>query len=405
MAERVKIGKQLEKSINPWSTLITGDNNEGMYLPPGDSGQVLTMSSGIINWADPALEINGTPGYLARFDGLGTNIEDSKIFDNSPNAAFTDVRILDDTTNNTYIQFVSRNDSDSILSFVDTPGVFTVADDGGINYMYDYCTPTVRYYGQKIGLHQFRDSSGVPLVNIGTTGSLGFSVSCVPDTYVSASFKATSNCAGISSATIPNTGTNNYVHRSEGLINSFGDIQISNHTIPDYEDTEGSDFLRFSSFTTSFVNSTTTPFAFVVGQSYKIVNYVAGDNFTNIANVQVGVTNTTGCIFIATGTTPTTWTNSSEIGYDFAEVDNNQFILNNTGTDVVFDTTVGEGPITSYEFRFNGVTATQIFEEGIATLSGSIWDFGAAAGGAPGAANTTITVTIDGVSYAIHATV
>lgn len=404
MAERVKIGKQLEKSINPWSTLITGDNNEGMYLPPGDSGQVLTMSSGIINWADPALEINGTPAYVARFDSLGTNIEDSKIFDNSANLAVTEVRIVDSTDDDTYFAIWPKYNTDSLLQFAETPGVFIAFGNNGTSYTYDYFTTSGRYLGQKEGLFIFKDTNNKPVTVLGTTGILGFTIPSVPDSYASANFKNESNCAGVPATTLE-FGTNNFVHRAEGLFNVFGDIEISNHTFPDYEDIEGSNYLRFHSFTTSFVNSTTTPFSFVVGASYKIINFVVGDDFSNIADVQSGVINTTGCIFIATGTTPTTWTNSSEIGYNFQEVDQNALIINNTGTSAVFNTVVSEADLDSYQFMFDDTLAFEIFADGIATVSGNIWDFGAATGGAPGAANTTIVVTIDGTPYAIHATV
>jgi hypothetical protein len=44
------------------------------------------------------------------------------------------------------------------------------------------------------------------------------------------------------------------------------------------------------------------------GQEYIIDNYVAGDDFTN-----VGGSNSTGAVFTATGTTPTTWTNGSSL--------------------------------------------------------------------------------------------
>jgi len=44
----------------------------------------------------------------------------------------------------------------------------------------------------------------------------------------------------------------------------------------------------------------------IAGQTYYIASYVAGDDFTN-----VGGTNVTGNTFTASGTTPTTWTNSS----------------------------------------------------------------------------------------------
>ena len=45
-----------------------------------------------------------------------------------------------------------------------------------------------------------------------------------------------------------------------------------------------------------------------IGTSYSIILYVTGDDFTN-----VGGTNTTGSIFSATGTTPTVWTNQSQL--------------------------------------------------------------------------------------------
>ncbi len=46
----------------------------------------------------------------------------------------------------------------------------------------------------------------------------------------------------------------------------------------------------------------------VTGNAYIIQTYVTGDNFTN-----VGGTNTNGSSFVASGTTPTTWTNGSAL--------------------------------------------------------------------------------------------
>lgn len=46
-----------------------------------------------------------------------------------------------------------------------------------------------------------------------------------------------------------------------------------------------------------------------IGKIYKIVDFQAGDDFTNVG----ATTNATGEIFEATGTTPTTWSNSSEL--------------------------------------------------------------------------------------------
>ena len=46
----------------------------------------------------------------------------------------------------------------------------------------------------------------------------------------------------------------------------------------------------------------------IIGKEYIIDAYVAGDDFTN-----VGGTNVTGDVFVATGTTPTVWANSSSL--------------------------------------------------------------------------------------------
>jgi hypothetical protein len=48
---------------------------------------------------------------------------------------------------------------------------------------------------------------------------------------------------------------------------------------------------------------------FVVGQTYMIKTYVAGDNLTNIG----APSNASGAAFVATGTTPTIWTNGSTV--------------------------------------------------------------------------------------------
>jgi len=60
----------------------------------------------------------------------------------------------------------------------------------------------------------------------------------------------------------------------------------------------------------------------VIGESYEITTFVGGDNFSNVAEVTYGVINTTGCVFKATGTKPTTYTNGSTLtplGYPIVE--------------------------------------------------------------------------------------
>ena len=51
----------------------------------------------------------------------------------------------------------------------------------------------------------------------------------------------------------------------------------------------------------------------IIGETYTITNYFGGDDFSNIANVLSGVINETGCVFVATGESPTNWFNGSEL--------------------------------------------------------------------------------------------
>lgn len=57
-----------------------------------------------------------------------------------------------------------------------------------------------------------------------------------------------------------------------------------------------------------YIGSELTSGTVVSGSTYEIIEYKASDDFTNI-----GGTNVTGTVFVATGTTPTTWTNSSKV--------------------------------------------------------------------------------------------
>lgn len=53
--------------------------------------------------------------------------------------------------------------------------------------------------------------------------------------------------------------------------------------------------------------------SFIIGETYTINVYQTGDDFSNIANVQSGTINQTGCVFIASGQTPSNWSFNSEI--------------------------------------------------------------------------------------------
>ena len=51
----------------------------------------------------------------------------------------------------------------------------------------------------------------------------------------------------------------------------------------------------------------------IIGETYTIGFYGDGDDFSNIANVQSGIINTSGCTFIATGETPSVYTGGTEL--------------------------------------------------------------------------------------------
>ena len=49
----------------------------------------------------------------------------------------------------------------------------------------------------------------------------------------------------------------------------------------------------------------------IIGETYTIDTFQLGDDFSNIANVQSGIINESGCVFIATGEVPKVWSNGS----------------------------------------------------------------------------------------------
>jgi len=61
----------------------------------------------------------------------------------------------------------------------------------------------------------------------------------------------------------------------------------------------------------------------VIGEEYQILNYQAGDDFTN-----VGGTNETNANFVATGTTPAIWTNGSTLQLDPQFISVNLHLVN-----------------------------------------------------------------------------
>ena len=53
--------------------------------------------------------------------------------------------------------------------------------------------------------------------------------------------------------------------------------------------------------------------ALIIGETYIITNYVEDADFSNVADVQSGTINQSGCEFIATGETPNSWNDGTEL--------------------------------------------------------------------------------------------
>jgi len=94
-----------------------------------------------------------------------------------------------------------------------------------------------------------------------------------------------------------------------GLWNSENKIIMRTHPVPRPGDQFLPQINTYSNPNAPADTSTTLNSGLlVIGTTYRIVLYVTGDDFTN-----VGGTNSTGIVFVATGTTPTVWTNGSQL--------------------------------------------------------------------------------------------
>lgn len=86
----------------------------------------------------------------------------------------------------------------------------------------------------------------------------------------------------------------------------------------------------------------------IIGTTYRIKSYVEGDDFTNVG----APNNNVDTYFIATGTTPTNWTNSSELNYN-----------EGAPTVIVLENTIG-----NVWFQFNADGNYLALSDGLFTL-------------------------------------
>jgi hypothetical protein len=87
----------------------------------------------------------------------------------------------------------------------------------------------------------------------------------------------------------------------------------------------------------------------IIGERYTIIKYLAGDDFSNIAEVESGNINEDGCIFVATGQIPAIWSNNTELSSEGNLVV--QVLENSLGYDISWFSFVGPG--TYIGFRDN----------------------------------------------------
>jgi uncharacterized delta-60 repeat protein len=93
-------------------------------------------------------------------------------------------------------------------------------------------------------------------------------------------------------------------------LNNDGSIVVSGNNgtptiLPSIPTTDHTSYVAKLTQNASTIITSGTPF--ITGSIYRIQSYNGGGDFSNIAYVLEGTINTAGCIFIATGTTPTGW--------------------------------------------------------------------------------------------------
>jgi hypothetical protein len=135
-----------------------------------------------------------------------------------------------------------------------------------------------------------------------------------------------------------------------------GDITINGNLVVTGT-TTNIGFVNYSALLTQTEQITGTSitdfnYSLIIGEEYTITNYVSGDSFSNVAQVTSGNINETDCVFIATGSTPSIWSNGSEL---VSSGDLVVDVLENTlGFDLTWD--MNPGPGSGVYFVYNDIT-------------------------------------------------
>lgn len=112
----------------------------------------------------------------------------------------------------------------------------------------------------------------------------------------------------------------------------------------------------------------------IIGDIYEILDYKTDDNFINVAQIISGTINTTGCIFVATGTTPTKWINLSKLkNITLLQSDSGVFVNDIEGVDLLsIEKTISIDPSTLLPEKTVKEYLQDIYEP---TLKSAIDDF------------------------------
>jgi len=141
-----------------------------------------------------------------------------------------------------------------------------------------------------------RDGNAIAYLNGVLTGSAvnisayGASISTITTAYIGRNF-----ASGFFGGKIYSIRLYNKALTATEIANIYNNGRPDLYKLP-YSDTAANQ--------TSLTSGTLT-----IGKRYRLKDFIAGDDFTNVG----AASNADGVEFIATGTTPTTWTNSSEV--------------------------------------------------------------------------------------------
>ena len=275
----------------------------GSTLISDSSGRMI--NSTIVN--NTAVSARAMRGGLA-FDGVTTSTKDvhtipsvgtsdntlrAVFVSNASQTTFTSVAFLGSSGSYTHVaagSYALRMDSNSLIV------VFYGATTSDYN-LWTYTGFGAAYNGKVVDVAVVKSSSGnvVIYINGVDVSSLGsFTTAGTPPTW-QGSITNTYLMAGAGKSDAIFNGTIYGVQLFNRALSASEVIDLANKGVAESD--------KWASLTGQTSGTLT------VGKRYRITTFVAGDSFTNVG----AASNATGVEFVATGTTPTTWTNSSTL--------------------------------------------------------------------------------------------